>query len=154
MQKNMDTIDNNEDLSTEDWLTRGSYQNTEVLRLSRRPKQPYIRYGYGEHIHNLVDYTQHSLKKELNLFKENGIQALHKEINQLNYRNMVKQTTPEDMTKEDNNKVLQYLMFLNKSDVGESKPEAVWTDGHKEHTYPRRNHQHQQLHWNCYSYHV
>ena len=69
MQKNMDRIDNNKDISTEDEAPRGLYQNTEGLRRSRLPEQPSIRYGYGEHIHTLVEYTQHSLKKGLKLFK-------------------------------------------------------------------------------------
>ena len=74
----MDTIDNKEELSTEDEAPRGSYQNTEGLWRSRRPKQPSKGYGYGEHIHTLVEYTQHSLKKGLKLFKEKVIQALHR----------------------------------------------------------------------------
>ena len=111
-QKNMDTIDENEELSTEDESPRGSYQNTEELRLSRLLKQPSARYDYGKHIHMLVDYTQHSLKKVLKLFKEKVIQALHKEINQLDCRDVVEPTRPEDITKKDENTALQYLMFL------------------------------------------
>ena len=78
MQHNMDTIDDNKELSTEYEAQRGLYQNMERLRRSRRPKKPSITYGYGEKIHTLVDYIKHSLKKGLKLFKENGIQALHK----------------------------------------------------------------------------
>ena len=101
MQKNMDTIDKKEELWTEYEAQRSSYQNTEWLRRSRRPNKPSKRYGYGKHIHTLVEYNQHSLKKRLKLFKENGTQALHKEINQLDYRNVVEPTSPEYKTKED-----------------------------------------------------
>ena len=112
MQKIMDTIDKNEEISTEDEAPRGSYHNTEGLRHSRRQKQPSKRYFYGEHIHTLVYYTQHSLKKLLKLFKEKLIQALHKEINQLDFRDVVEPTIREDMTKEDKNRSLKYLMSL------------------------------------------
>ena len=97
MQKNMDTIYKNEELSTEDEAPRGLYQNTEGLRSSRQTNQPSIRYGYFNHIHTLVEYTQHSIKKGLKLFKEKGIQALQKEINKLYYHNVVEPTIPEDM---------------------------------------------------------
>ena len=59
-----------------------------------------------------MEYNQHSLKKRLKLFKENGTQALHKEINQLDCRDVVEPTRPEDITKKDENTALQYLMFL------------------------------------------
>ena len=78
MQQNMETIDNNEDISTGYEEPRASYKNMEGLWRSIRPKQPSKRYGYCENIHNLVDYTKHSLKKGLKLFKEKGIQVLHK----------------------------------------------------------------------------
>ena len=78
MQKNTDTIDKNEGLSTEDEAPRGSYKKTEGLRRSIQPMQPSVRYDGGKHIHTLVDYTHQSLKKGLHLFKENGIQALLK----------------------------------------------------------------------------
>ena len=99
MQKNMDTIDQNKYISTEDEAQIGSYQNTEGIQCSRQSKQPSTRYGYVNHIYTLVDYTQHSLKKVLKFFKEKLIQALHKEVNQLYCRNVVEPTSPEDITK-------------------------------------------------------
>ena len=65
----MDTIDESENISTQDEAPIGSYHNMEGLWPSRLPKQPFIRYVYGNHIHVLLEYTQHSLKKLLKLFK-------------------------------------------------------------------------------------
>ena len=112
MQQNMDIIDGKKDISTDDEAPRGSYQKMEGLWRSRRPKQPSVKYIYGKQISMLVDYTQISLKKVLKLFKEKGLQELHKEINQLDYRDVIEPTSPEDMTKEDKNRALQYLILL------------------------------------------
>ena len=45
-------------------------KHPEGLQLSRQQKKPHVRYGYGNHIHTLVNYTQQSLKKGLKLFKK------------------------------------------------------------------------------------
>jgi hypothetical protein len=78
-----------------------------------RPRRPR---DYS-HLHTTlagIAMTQHSVKKGLKAFGDDGTQALLKELRQLHDRQVVKPKGPDEITRQQRHSALRCLMFLKK----------------------------------------
>ena len=79
-------------------------------------------------------FTQHSIKKGLRIFGDEGSAAVIKELKQLHDLKVIVPIDSKAMTREEKSKALQYLMFLKKKRCGRIKGRGC-ADGRKQRTY-------------------
>jgi hypothetical protein len=78
---------------------------------SLRPRRPR---DYG-HLHTVLEhtvFTQHSVKKGLQLYGEDGAKAVLQELQQLHDWNVIEPMDPSNLSPEQKREALQCLMFL------------------------------------------
>jgi hypothetical protein len=89
------------------------------------------------HVHtqlkNIV-VTQHSIKKGLKVFGEDGAKAVVSEMTQSHKRNVIKAKKANMLTREEKQKALNYLMFLKKKRCEKIKGHGC-ADGRKQCIY-------------------
>jgi hypothetical protein len=85
--------------------------------------------GY-ENAFNFVT-TQMSAKKGLRLFGQQGADAITAELEQLHYRDVIQPLRPDEMTREERQKSLYYLMYLKRKRCGRIKARGC-ADGRKQ----------------------
>jgi hypothetical protein len=98
-----------------------------------RPRRPR---DYS-HLHAMLEgiaMTQHSVKKGLKAFGDNGTQALLKELRQLHDQQVIEPKGPAEITRQQRHNALQYLMFLKKKRCGTIKARGC-ADGRKQCEY-------------------
>ena len=78
-----------------------------------------------------VILTQYNMKRGIKLFRERGIAAVKKELQQMNDRAVVKPVSPQLLTKEQRARALAYLMFLKEKRCGTIKGRGC-ADGRKQ----------------------
>ena len=96
------------------------------------------------HLHATLEsivMTQHSARKGLRIFGEAGVDAVLKELTQLYDRKVIRPRGKDEMTGEEREAALQYLMFLKKKRDGTVKGRGCADDP----IQPRRKQAHQQL---------
>jgi Reverse transcriptase (RNA-dependent DNA polymerase) len=89
------------------------------------------------HLHTTLEsivMTQHSVRKGLRIFGEAGVDAVLKELKQLYDREVVRPVGREDMTDEERDAALQYLMYLKQKRDGTVKGRGC-ADGRKQRAY-------------------
>ena len=78
-----------------------------------------------------VILTQYNMRRGIKLFRQRGIDAVRKELKQMNDRNVAKPVSPESLTKEQRARALAYLMFLKEKRCGTIKGRGC-ADGRKQ----------------------
>ena len=78
-----------------------------------------------------VVLTQYNMRRGIQLFRQRGIDAVRKELKQLNDRLVAKPVSPESLTKEQRARALAYLMFLKEKRCGTIKGRGC-ADGRKQ----------------------
>jgi hypothetical protein len=78
--------------------------------------------------------TQHSVRKELQIFGEAGVDTVLKELTQLYDREVIRPRGKDKMTAEEREAALQYLMFLKQKRDGTVKGRGC-ADGRKQRPY-------------------
>ena len=76
-------------------------------------------------------FTQHSVRKGLKLFGERGVDAVIKELTQLHDRGVLEPKDADQLTEEEREAALQYLMFLKEKRNGTVKGRGC-ADGRKQ----------------------
>jgi hypothetical protein len=61
-----------------------------------------------------IAMTQHSVKKGLKAFEDNGTQAVLKELKQVHDQQVVEPKGPDEITQQQQHDALRYLMLLKK----------------------------------------
>ena len=82
------------------------------------------------HLDNIV-LTQYNMKRGIKLFRQKGIDAVRKELKQLNDQLVAKPVSPESLTEEQRRRALAYLMFLKEKRCGTIKGRGC-ADGRKQ----------------------
>ena len=77
---------------------------------------------------------QMSMKKGIKIFGDTGVAAVHKEMNQLHSRKVMKVLHPNDLTYKQKKEALDYFMFLKRKRCGKIKGRGC-ADGRKQRTY-------------------
>jgi hypothetical protein len=75
-------------------------------------------------------FTQHSIKKGLQVFGDAGAAAVIKELNQLHDLQVIVPVDPKLLTRDDKSNALQYLMFLKQKQCGEIKGRGYENNEH------------------------
>ena len=78
--------------------------------------------------------TQYGIKKGLELFEQEGVDAVLKELKQMHNMEVVEPLHPSTVTKEMRQRALNYLMFLKRKKSGEVKGRGC-ADGRKQRLY-------------------
>ena len=78
--------------------------------------------------------TQHSLKKGIKMFGEAGISAVIDELKQLHSREVLEPKMRDELTIDERNNALRYLMFLKQKNSGQIK-DIGCADGRPQHKY-------------------
>jgi hypothetical protein len=78
-----------------------------------RPRRPRDYSHVHTQLENIM-MTQHSIKKGLKVFGEDGAKAVVSEMQQLHERQVIKPEKTNMLTREEKKKALRYLMFLKK----------------------------------------
>ena len=89
------------------------------------------------HLHATLEsiaMTQHSVRKGLRIFGEAGVDAVLKELTQLYDREVIRPRSKDEMTDEEREAALQYLMFLKQKRDGTVKGRGC-ADGRKQRPY-------------------
>jgi hypothetical protein len=92
------------------------------------------------HLHTMIDdqehvtLTQYSVNKGLKLFGKDGETAVLEELKQLHDRGVIRPVNAKDMSREEKQQALQYLMFLKKKRCGKIKGRGC-ADGRKQRLY-------------------
>jgi len=81
-----------------------------------------------------VDYSQHTMNKGLKIFRERGVDAVLKEMKQLDYMDVCEPVAPEDMSTQERKRALRYLMFLKEKRDGKIKGRGC-VDGRPQREY-------------------
>ncbi len=81
-----------------------------------------------------IALTQYSIKKGLQVFGEAGADAVVKEMEQLDERNVIEPKRAEMLMGQEKRDALEYLMFLKKKRCGRIKGRG-WADGRKQRIY-------------------
>ena len=84
-----------------------------------------------------VVLTQYNMRRGIQLFRQRGIDAVRKELKQLNDRLVAKPVSPESLTKEQRARALAYLMFLKEKRCGTIKGRGC-ADGRKQRDWMSR----------------
>jgi hypothetical protein len=79
--------------------------------------------------------TQYGMKKGLKIFGDRGMEAIRKEMQQFEDVDAAEPVSPQNLTPEQRNKVLEYLMFLKEKRDGrikgrgcaDGRPQRLWT---------------------------
>jgi hypothetical protein len=98
-----------------------------------RPRRPR---DYS-HLHTTLEgiaMTQHSMKKEIKLFGQAGVDAVSKELQQLHNHKVLEPKSPDQISSANRRDALQYLMFLKKKCNGIIKGRGC-ADGRKQCMY-------------------
>jgi hypothetical protein len=98
-----------------------------------RPRRPR---DYG-HLHTTMSgimLAQHTMKKGLKLFGDEGTEAVLTELKQLHDRKVMVPEDPDELSKEDKEGALEYLMFLKQKRCGKIKGRGC-ADGRKVRLY-------------------
>jgi len=74
-----------------------------------------------QYLVNHIILVQHGLKKGIKIFGESGLEAIQKEMQQFNDRKVIIPVNPKDLSKQQKNRALNYLMFLRKKRDGSVK---------------------------------
>jgi uncharacterized protein (UPF0332 family) len=83
-----------------------------------------------------LSFTQYSMTKGLKLFGDKGIEAVRKEMEQLDKMSVLEPVDPSHLAPSERERVLEYLMFLKEKRCGKIKgrgcadgrPQRLWTD--------------------------
>ena len=78
--------------------------------------------------------TQYNLRKGLETFKEDGVNAVEKELKSLHIMDACKPMNPESMTREQKSAALRYLMYISKKRCGRIEARGC-ADGRKQRSY-------------------
>ena len=70
---------------------------------------------------NHVVLTQYGMRKGLQVFGDQGLEVIKKEIQQLHDLDVITPTNVESMTKQQKSRALSYLMFLKEKRDGNIK---------------------------------
>jgi hypothetical protein len=107
----------------------------------RRPRNYDHLYGpdhmltmFEEPMGELFMTEQMSLKKGLKYFGERGADAVVAELQQLDYRDVIKPVARKDLTHEQKKRALNYLMYLKQKRCGRIKARGC-ADGRKQREY-------------------
>jgi len=84
---------------------------------------------YGEAYRYL--FTQYSMKKGLKIWGNRGLAAVRKEMEQFDYMSVMDPVRPSDLSPEERDRVLEYLMFLKEKRCGKIKGRGC-ADGRKQ----------------------
>jgi hypothetical protein len=115
-----------QDIQTEMDQQYGERTSPYNLR-ARKPRD------YG-HMHATLEHTvltQHSMKKGIQEFGEDGTNAVLKELQQLHDRGVLEPTSATELTREQKRAALHYLMFITKKRCGRIKGRGC-ADGRKQ----------------------
>lgn len=105
-----------------------------------RPRKPinyshlHISTGTTEDIVDEVVVTQYGVKKGLEMFGEDGANAIIKELRQLHDRNVISPVMTDSLTHLQKKQALAYLMFLKQKRTGEIKARGC-ADGRPQRQY-------------------
>jgi hypothetical protein len=102
-----------------------------------RPRRPR---DYG-HLHTTLEsvmMTQHSLKKGLQLYGEEAVQAVLKELKQVHDRKVMTPKKLKSLTPSERRAALQYLMFVKKKRCGTIKGRGCADGRNRENTLQRK----------------
>ena len=83
-----------------------------------RPRRPWDYSHMHTTLENTVMTQQHNMKKGIKLFGDAGIDAVLKELQQLHDRKVLEPVNAKEMTNEEKQGALQYLMFLKQKRNG------------------------------------
>jgi hypothetical protein len=75
-----------------------------------------------------------SLKRGLDYFGQDGADAVVKDLEQLDYRNVIKPVHADKLTREQKRRALRYLMYLTRKRCGRIKAGGC-ADGRKQRLY-------------------
>ena len=75
-----------------------------------------------------------SMKRGIKLFSEDGVVAVHKEMQQLHDQKVMAAKHSAELTPEQKKEALAYLMFLKQKQCGKIKGHGC-TDGRKQHAH-------------------
>jgi hypothetical protein len=78
-----------------------------------------------------VAHAQYNVKQGLRLFRQRGIDAVLKEVQQLHDKDVLEPMDPSKLIKEDKKPALSYLMFLKEKHCSKIKGYGC-ADGHKQ----------------------
>jgi hypothetical protein len=102
-----------------------------------RPRRPR---DYG-HLHTTLEgiaLTQYSLNKGIKVFKEQGIEAVSKELSQLHMRQVLHPVHAQALRPEQKQRALPYLMFLTEKRNGTIKARGC-ADGRSQREYTEKS---------------
>jgi hypothetical protein len=77
------------------------------------------------------------MKIGLKIFGDKGIQAIRDEMEQIDAMDVIEPINPRDLTSEERNRVLEYLMFLKEKRSGKIKGRGC-ADGRKQRAWTNR----------------
>ena len=84
-----------------------------------------------------IDYSQYGLKKGLRIFGNPGADAVKKEVEQLDYMDVMEPKHPHEMTRQERQRSLHYLMFLKQKRCGKIKGRGC-VDGRPQREYTNK----------------
>jgi len=124
--------------------TRYGPRNREGLR-ERKPRSYSHRFGFD---HSLATFEQPmgelflteqmNVKKGLKVFGESGAEAVVKELKQLDRLNTIEPRHSSDMTRQQRQQALRYLMYLKQKRCGRIKARGC-ADGRKQRLYKTKD---------------
>jgi hypothetical protein len=94
-----------------------------------------LRPSDNGHLHAVLEHShQHNMKEGIELFGDDGVNAVLKELKQLHDRQVIEPKGPSKLSREEKKAALQYLMFLKKKRNGTIKGRGC-ADGRKQRAY-------------------
>ena len=117
-------------------LTNGHANKAGLIDYIQRDTSNDQKQGLGTYVNHML-MTQYGIKKGLELFEQEGIDAVLKELQQMHDLKVVEPIEPSKVTKEMRQKALNYLMFLKRKRTGDVKGRGC-ADGRKQKLYVRK----------------
>ena len=111
----------------------GPRQHEHGLRARRAPRAPSDYNDLHANLEHTV-MTQYSIKKGLKMYGKAGADAVVKEMQQLDERQVIEPRKADMLTREEKRGALQYLMFLKQKRCGRIKGRGC-ADGRKQRVY-------------------
>ena len=114
-------------------LTSGHANKDGLIDYIQRDTSNDEKRGMDRYINKML-LTQYGIKRGLELFEQEGIDAVLKELRQMHNLEVVEPLYPTTVTKEMRQRALNYLMFLKRKKSGEVKGRGC-ADGRKQRLY-------------------
>ena len=117
-------------------LTNGHANASGLIDYIKRDTPQDATRGINAYVNHML-LTQYGIKKGLEMFEQEGVDAVIKELQQMHDLKVVEPLHPSTVTKEMRQKALNYLMFLKRKRTGVVKGRGC-ADGRKQKLYVRK----------------